>query len=146
MTDERELLAQIFTHCKVSKQQLDQGVRYVGRFDGQWDLLYEHDPYAKQSTSVLSMELGLLPFAEGKHLKALRQALNWNHYCLNRHGFGLVFSENGHRVRLQRKVPSNSCHEVDAKKNLTLFLNCGKQAAQVIKQANQPMPNQVQLI
>lgn len=146
MTNERELLAQIFANCQISKQQLDQGVRYVGRFDGQWDLLYEHDPYSKQSTSVLNMELGLLSFDEGKHIKALREALNWNHYCLNRHDFGLVFAEKGHRVRLQRKIPNNPCHEIVARKNLALFLSCGKQAAQVIKQASEPLPDQFQFI
>ena len=135
MIDEREQVATFFADRSVAKQRATKGYRYLALVDDSWDLVYEYDPYAKDSYALLSIDLGLLPFDEGKMAKAVNLCLQWNHYCIKRHPFALVFVENGHRINLLRLIGPSKIDTDEAQKRFRNFVNAGRQAVRVLREA-----------
>ena len=135
MSDERQLIADLLVRQKVACQVSRQGERYVALLDDRFNVVYERDPYVAAAPARLIFELGLLPVDEGRHLRATVQMLEWNHYCLRRNRFGLVFSEKGTRVQLVRVVARRDVDEQEGIKELRAFLSAGQQAALVLAEA-----------
>lgn len=137
MSDERKQVVGFFDGREVVRQKSAGGYRYVGLLDDKWDLFYEHDPYDRHAFSALSVDLGMLPLDEGKKSRVLAKALEWNHYCVRRHPFGLVFREKGQRAVLLRMIGPGDVDEQTAQQQFSSFLNFARQAAQVLKEAKQ---------
>ena len=135
MSDERQLIADLLVRQKVACQVSRDGERYVALLADRFSVIYERDPYAAAADARLIFELGLLPVDEGRQLRATVQMLEWNHYCLRRNRFGLVFSEKGTRVQLVRTVTRREVSEEDGIKDLRAFLSAGRQAALVLAEA-----------
>ncbi|MCY4325011.1 MAG: hypothetical protein OXC81_03180 [Betaproteobacteria bacterium] len=135
MNDERQIIADLFAQRKVAQQVSRQGERYVALLDDRFNVIYERDPYAAAAEARLIFELGMLPVDEGRQVRATVQMLEWNHYCLRRNSFGLVFSEEGARVQLVRTVTRRQIDEQDGTANLRAFLNAGRQASLVLAEA-----------
>ena len=134
-SDERALIAELLARQKVNRQVSRQGERYVALLDDRFNVVFERDPYSTVADARLSFELGMLPVDEGRQARATVQMLEWNHYCLRRNRFGLVFSDKGTRVQLVRTVKKRDIDEQDCIKGLRAFLNAGKQAALVLAEA-----------